>query len=71
MPNRGLPRLNGGIAKAWREVWSQPCRLTNCNNPCAGVIESLSGPMPICEKHIPAAEIHGYRVQRQLQHGGE
>ena len=65
MGNSGLPRLSGGIAKAWREVWNRPCRLKGCDAPAAGAIETLGGPAPICADHIPGAEAHGYVVHRR------
>jgi hypothetical protein len=63
--NAGLPRLSGGIAKAWREVWDRPCRIGSCRKPAAGVIETIGGPAPICATHIPGAEARGYVVHRR------
>ena len=65
MPNRGLPKLQGGIAKAWRDAFEGICPLSGCGKPAAGVIETLSGPKPICAEHIPGAEQHGYTVHRK------
>ena len=62
-PNRGLPKLQGGIAKAWLDAFERFCRMPGCGKPAAGMIETLSGPKPICAMHIPGAE----RVNGQLK----
>lgn len=61
--NRGLPKLAGGIAKREREAWQKPCAMRGCNRPAAGVIETLSGPRPICAEHTPGARQLGYVVR--------
>lgn len=47
---------------------ASPCVLhkrKDVERPAAGVIETLSGPMPICEKCIPQAIRLGYPVRRE------
>jgi hypothetical protein len=68
MANRGLPHLSGGIAARERDAWASPCVLhkrKGVERPAAGVIETLSGPMPICAECIPQGERLGYTVRRE------
>lgn len=58
--NSGLPRLEGGLRKREREAWDRPCPL--CGRPAAALVETLTGPMPVCAVHVDRAKELGYRV---------
>jgi hypothetical protein len=69
MPNRGLPRLTGGLRKREREAWetleTRTCTLRQCDEPAAGYVRPWNGAYkPICDAHIPQAEALGYTVER-------
>jgi hypothetical protein len=59
-----LRRLSGGIMARERAAWAAPCPISECGQPAAGIIDSLSGPVPVCADHIPGAEERGYTVRR-------
>ena len=63
--HRGLPLLQGGVAKSRREAFEGTCPLRGCGRPAAGVVEIRSGPKPICVEHTPGAEQRGYTVDRK------
>jgi hypothetical protein len=66
VPNRGLPRLSGGIAARERAAWDGPCSLPSCTTgePVAGVIEALSGPVGFCGPCCDRAEQLGHHIRR-------
>jgi hypothetical protein len=64
MANPGLPKLQGGLIKREREAWQRSCKLKGCEGSAAGLIDTLAGPQPICEAHIPRAKQLGYVVRR-------
>lgn len=67
--NRGLPRLGGGIMARELAAWESPCRIHanrgDASRPAAAVIDSLNGPVPICEECIPGAEQRDYTIRRE------
>ncbi len=67
--NQGLPRLAGGIMARERAAWASPCRVHvirgDSSRPAAAVIDSLSGPVPICAECIPGAEERKYTIRRE------
>jgi hypothetical protein len=63
--SNNLHRLGGGIMKRERAAWAAPCSLASCDEPAAGVIDTLYGPRGLCERHIPGAEERGFTVRRE------
>jgi hypothetical protein len=66
--NAGLPRLSGGIAARERAAWASPCRVharRGEERETVAVVETLSGPVPICADCIPQAEGLGHTVRRE------
>jgi hypothetical protein len=59
-----LRRIGGGIMARERAAWAGPCPIGDCGKPAAAVIDTLSGPVPICADHISGAEDRGYPVRR-------
>ncbi len=62
----GMHKATGGMRARWRQAWyglpTMVCGLERCGEPAAGLIETLSGPRPVCAIHIPQAERLGYSV---------
>lgn len=69
MTNRGLPKLGGAITARERAAWAAPCRIHanrgDNTRPAAAVIETLNGPVPICEECIPGAVQRHYTIRRE------
>lgn len=69
MANRGLRKLSGGIMARERAAWAAPCRIHagrgDNTRPAAAVIDSLHGPVPICEECIPGAEQRHHSIRRE------
>lgn len=59
-----LRKITGGLSKRERAAWARPCRMTHraTVGPTVAIIETLSGPEPVCADHVAVAEYHGYRV---------
>lgn len=66
MPNGGLHRLAGGIAKREREQWRRladgwPCALRDCAEPGVALIFDWTGSgRAVCAAHAHAARDFGY-----------
>jgi hypothetical protein len=65
MPNRGMPRLAGGILKRERAVWAGRCAFPGCatGRPVAGIVDFWHGPVGFCPRCCAAAEVQGYSVR--------
>lgn len=70
MPNRGLPRLNGGIGAREKAIWAGGCDYAKCpegGGPVAGVVEFLDGPKGFCETCCATARRVGHTVRGRLE----